>query len=45
MVRDEQVILLCKSRETGMTVKTAVARAGMSEKTGRRWLVRGRLPS
>jgi hypothetical protein len=45
MVRDKQVILLRKSREAGMTVETAAARAGMSERTGRRWLRQGRLPS
>ena len=44
MVRDKQVIVLRKSREAGMTVETATARAGMSEKTGRRWLRRGLLP-
>ena len=44
MVRDEQAILSRKSREAGMTVETAAARAGMSEKTGRRWLRRGLPP-
>jgi hypothetical protein len=45
MVRDEQVKVLMRHREAGDSLETAAAKAGMNEKTGRKWLRRGRWPS
>jgi hypothetical protein len=45
MVRNEQVRVLMKQREAGRSLETAAAKAGMSEKTGRKWLRRGQWPS
>ncbi len=45
MVNDEQVRRLLKLRKREKTLATAAAKAGMDEKTARKWLGSGKLPS
>jgi ribosomal protein S21 len=45
MVNDKQVRRLMKLRKTEKTLAGAAAKAGMDEKTARKWLRLGRLPS
>jgi hypothetical protein len=45
MVNDKQVRRLMKLRKTEETLAGAAAKAGMDEKTARKWLRLGRLPS
>ena len=45
MVSDEQVRRLLKLRKREKTLATAAAKAGMDEKTARKWLGSEKLPS
>ena len=45
MVTDQQVRVLMREVGTGKTIAIAAARAGMSEKTGRKYRKLGRSPS
>lgn len=45
MVTDQQVVILMKEMNAGKPLFTAAAKAGMSERTARRWRKRGRSPS
>ena len=45
MVNDEQVRRLLKLRKREKTLATAAAKAGMDEKTARKWLGSEKLPS
>ena len=45
MVKDQQVRLLMKYKKTGKTLKQSSAKAGMDEKTARKYLKAGKLPS
>lgn len=45
MVTDQQVVILMREMSAGKPLFTAAAKAGMSERTARRWKKRGKSPS